>query len=307
MISFVVPFCTVEKDKFLNLNAGYDESDSSNVVFSTIKAIKSINSLKCDKEIILVDNSHTWPDIALPNVRVIKGWQAIPVEELKEIPEFMNHKDIQSSLDNFGGLTMWVSMAFHLGVQEAKGDYVVLQHNDVFYHRDCIDEMIQELNDEDLEYINVESKKISFPTYLLHKKMLDKFIKTEKNSKVKLRPHSGGYVETKDVGFADAYFFLCKREFFDNYNVDWNYGDTNHGATVFCLTNNLKFKHLGPYYDNPNWDIKHQIHTYHYKDKPFLTHLKGGFSEEKMSSKLFQQEFENYLKELSDVGKHSVG
>ena len=84
MISFVVPFCTVEKDKFLNLNAGYDESDSSNVVFSTIKAIKSINSLKCDKEIILVDNSHTWPDIALPNVRVIKGWQAIPIEELKE-------------------------------------------------------------------------------------------------------------------------------------------------------------------------------------------------------------------------------
>ena len=31
---------------------------------------------------------------------------------------------------------------------------------------------------------------------------------------------------------SDAYFFLTRRSFFDNYNVDWCYGDTNHGATT---------------------------------------------------------------------------
>ncbi len=139
MISFIIPFSTIEKDKFLNLNEKKDlweENDSANIIYSTIKTIKNINSLKCEKEILLVDNSHTWPEIELPNVRVIKGWQALPLEELEKIPEYMNHKDIQNSLDNLGCLTMWVSMAFHLGVQEAKGEYVVLQHNDTFYHQD---------------------------------------------------------------------------------------------------------------------------------------------------------------------------
>ena len=301
MISFIVPFMTVEKDKFLNLNDGFEFSDSSSVVYSTIKTIKNINTLKCDKEIILVDNSHTWPDIELPNVKVVKGWQAIPLEELKKIPEFMNHRDIQLSLDNFGNDTMWASMAFHLGIQKSKGDYVVLQHNDTFYHQDCIDKMIKQMEEEELEYISVDNKKIWISTYLLSRNFLDKYIKEYSQQTVSLRPENGGYVNTKKLGFADAYFFLCKRNFFDNYNVDWYYGDTNHGATIYCLYNDLKYLHLGPYYDNPNWKTPDTLHTYYYKDKPFLTHLKGGFSENKMSSKNFEEEFNEYLEELKNA------
>ena len=304
MISFIIPFSTIEKDKFLNLNEKEDlweENDSANIIFSTIKTIKNINSLKCEKEILLIDNSHTFPDVELPNVRVIKGWQALPLEELKKIPQFMNHRDIQLSLDNFGNDTMWASRAYHLGIQESKGDYLVLQHNDTFYHRDCIDEMIEQMETEDLQYISVDNKKIWISTYLLSRNFLDKYIKDYSQQTVSLRPENGGYVKTKKIGFADAYFFLCKRKFFDNYNIDWYYGDTNHGATVYCLYNDLKYLHLGPYYDNPNWETEDTLHTYHYKDKPFLTHLKGGFSENKMSSVDFETEFNEYLKELKNA------
>ena len=301
MISFIVPFMTVEKDKFLNLNDGFEFSDSSSVIYSTIKTIKNINTLKCEKEIIVVDNSHTFPDVELPNVRVIKGWQALPLEELKKIPQFMNHRDIQLSLDNFGNDTMWASMAYHLGIQESKGDYLVLQHNDTFYHRDCIDEMIEQMETEDLQYISVDNKKIWISTYLLSRNFLDKYIKEYSQQTVSLRPANGGYVNTKKLGFADAYFFLCKRNFFDNYNVDWYYGDTNHGATIYCLYNDLKYLHLGPYYDNPNWETPDTLHTYDYKNEPFLTHLKGGFSENKMSSENFEEEFNEYLEELKNA------
>ena len=304
MISFIIPFSTIEKDKFLNLNEKEDlweENDSANIIFSTIKTIKNINSLKCEKEILLIDNSHTFPDVELPNVRVIKGWQALPLEELKKIPQFMNHRDIQLSLDNFGNDTMWASMAYHLGIQESKGDYLVLQHNDTFYHRDCIDEMIEQMETEDLQYISVDNKKIWISTYLLSRNFLDKYIKDYSQQTVSLRPENGGYVKTKKIGFADAYFFLCKRKFFDNYNIDWYYGDTNHGATMYCLYNDLKYLHLGPYYDNPNWETPDTLHTYYYKHEPFLTHLKGGFSENKMSSKDFEEEFSEYLIGLANA------
>ena len=304
MISFIIPFSTIEKDKFLNLNEKdvlWDENDSANIVYCTIRTIKNINSLKCEKAILLIDNSHTFPDIDLPNVRVIKGWQALPREELEKIPEYMNHKDIQNSLDNLGCLTMWVSMAFHLGTQEAKGEYIVLQHNDTFYHQDCIDEMIEHMEKEELEYIGVDNKKIWLSTYLLNKDFLDKYIKEYTQQQIEIRPESGGYVKTQKVGFTDAYFFLTKRKFFDIYNVDWYYGDTNHGATMFCMYNDLKFLHLGPYYDNPNYDTPDSLHTYHYKDKPFLTHLKGGFSENKMTAKAFEAEFNDYLKGLKSA------
>ncbi len=304
MISFIIPFSTIEKDKFLNLNEKdsiWEENDSANIIFSTIKTIKNINTLKCEKEILLVDNSHTFPVIDLPNVRVIKGLQALPLKELEKIPQFMNHRDIQLSLDNLGCLTMWVSMAFHLGIQKSKGDYIVLQHNDTFYHQDCIDKMIKQMEEEELEYISVDNKKIWISTYLLNKEFLDKYIKEYTSQPVVIRPENGGYIGTKKIGFADAYFFLCKRKFFDNYNIDWYYGDTNHGATIYCLDNDLKYLHLGPYYDNPNWETEDTLHTYFYKDEPFLTHLKGGFSEHKMTSLDFEEEFNSYLEELKNA------
>ena len=87
MISFIIPFSTIEKDKFLNLNEKEDlweENDSANIVYSTTKTIENINSLKCEKEIILVDNSHTWPEIDLPNLRVIKGGRHFHSKNLKK-------------------------------------------------------------------------------------------------------------------------------------------------------------------------------------------------------------------------------
>ena len=157
------------------------------------------------------------------------------------------------------------------------------------------------MEEEELTYISVDNKKIWISTYLLNKDFLDKYIKEYTAQPVVIRPESGGYVKTKKLGFADAYFFLTKREFFDNYNVDWYYGDTNHGATIYCLYNDLKYLHLDPYYDNPNWEIEDTLHTYYYKDKPYLTHLKGGFSENKMSAKDFEEEFNSYLQELKNA------
>ena len=64
----------------------------------------------------------------------------------------------------------------------------------------------------------------------------------------------GGYVKTKELGFADCYFFLCKKEFFNGY-FDWKYGDSNHSATLKCLKENKKFLHLKDTYDIPNFEL----------------------------------------------------
>ena len=218
MISFIIPFVTVEEDKFLNLNDGFDITDSSAIVYSTIKTIKNINSLKCEKEIILVDNSHTWPNLDLPNLKVIKGWQAVPLEELRHVPEFMNHFEIQDSLkqkdsdnrmfDNFGCDTQWAAMAFHQGIQESKGDYIVLQHNDTFYHGDRIDELIKHMEKNKLEYVSADNKKIWISTYLLYREQIDKYIKVFPTDIIRMSPEGGGFVQTQKIGFADAYVDL---------------------------------------------------------------------------------------------------
>ena len=197
---------------------------------------------------------------------------------------------------------MWVSMAFNIGIKEAKGEYVILQHNDILYHNNYIPEFIEKLESAELSYITVDSKLISIPTYLINKEFFDDngFTLDETNFKFgKYRPIKGGYIKTKQFGFSDAYFFLTRRSFFDDYYVDWDYGDTNHGATMYCIKNNLKYWHIGPYYDNPCFDSPDGLHTYYYRDK-FLTHLKGGFSERKMSHHMFKEEFNNYLKLINN-------
>ena len=114
MISFILPFMTKEKDRFLNINSGFEDSNTSNVIYSTMKTIKNINSLSCEKEIILVDNSHTWSDIELPNVKVVKGWAILSLtsEELRNIPEFMNHRNHKLSLDNIRDTKSMISCRY---------------------------------------------------------------------------------------------------------------------------------------------------------------------------------------------------
>ena len=82
----------------------------------------------------------------------------------------------QRVINSFGNTEIWfrewkVSLAFHLGTRHAKGEYIV--YNDV--HRDCMDEMIQQMKEEELEYISVDNKKIWIQSYILHKDKLDPY------------------------------------------------------------------------------------------------------------------------------------
>jgi hypothetical protein len=48
VISFIVPFSTIEKGGFLNLNekkALWEENDFASIMYSTLKTIKNINNL----------------------------------------------------------------------------------------------------------------------------------------------------------------------------------------------------------------------------------------------------------------------
>jgi hypothetical protein len=267
-ISFVIPFAT--NDGELDY---WPKTDTPKIILSTIESIKNINNkLKFEKEIILVDNTNTFPKIKMPNLKIISGWQCLNLDELKTKSDFDKYK-----IDNFKNLTMWISMAFNLGIKEAKYDYIVLQHNDVLYHSDFFEEFLVLLNE--YEYISVDSKKISLSSYVCNKDLVDKLLEYN----IDIDTSSGGFLKTKKIGLADAYFFFTRKDFFDDYFVDWRWSDTNHGATIKCILNNKKFIHLGPYYDNPNFEVNAIERTYKFNDKKFLTHLKGGFSENKHS------------------------
>ena len=97
-----------------------------------------------------------------------------------------------------------------------------------------MNELIDKLNDEKLGYISVDCKKVWMSTYLSKKRLLDKHI-----VEVKFSPEDGGYVKT-DFGF-EIVFFLTRRDFFDNYNVDWVYGDTNHGQSSVYMKESIIF------------------------------------------------------------------
>ena len=283
-ISFVMTYCTVEKDKHLLLDIKKDwlkQTESERIYKSTIQVINNINK-HCDlpHEIILVDNSDTWIPIEIENLRVVKGLQTITRDRLRnhnfltEHPDYEAIKHQWTELDN---LTMHVSLGMYLGTTFAKGKYVVCQHNDFYYHENFFKKFIKDL--EKYAYISVDNKKVWIGSYGGFKEVRDILGKD-----VKFSPFDGGYVKT-DLGFADCYFFMCKKEFYDDYKIDWIYGDTNHGATIKCIQEDKEYLHLRPYYDNPNFPTMDGIHTYYYDGKKFGTHLKGGISEDRMSDR----------------------
>lgn len=274
MISFIIPFSTVEKDRIYNLH-NWKQTDSAYIILQTILCIKNINKkIKTNKEIILVDNTNTFPNIKLPNLRIIPGYQSIDCtkKQHQELNDF--------NIDNFSNQSMWASMAYNIGIKHAKGDYIILQHNDIFYHTDLIGSLIDEMSDKKYGYISADFKKISLTAYASNKEFVETHVKD-----IKINYTNGGYVETKDIGFADCYFFLAKKDFFKIYYVDWSWGDSNHGATVKCIEEKQKFLHLGPFYDNPNFKTDKSSRDYYFDDIKFITHLKGGFSESKNSFK----------------------
>lgn len=295
MISIIIPFA-VKYNNDVNLHK-WPNQDVGYYIYNTIQCIKNINNtLDSNKEIILVDNTNNFPNIKMPNLRIIKGWQYLSENELKSQNNFDKYK-----IDNFKNLSMWVSMAYNLGIENAKGDYIILQHNDIHYHNNLIPTLISTLENDLLEYISVDYKKLSISGYLGNKEVIDGIL-----DNVEVGYSDGGYIKTKELGFADCYFFLCRKEFFDDYFVDWKYGDSNHSATLKCLNQNKKFLHLGPYYDNPNFETDNTTRTYYYNDKKFVTHLKGGFSENKLSYKkrksnlTFTEDVEDYITLIND-------
>ena len=295
MISIIVPFA-VKYNNDVNLH-NWPNQDIGYYIYNTIQCIKNINNtLDFEKEIILVDNTNNFPNIKMPNLKIVKGWQYLSEDELKSKKNFNKYQ-----IDNFKNLSMWVSMAYNIGIENAKGDYIILQHNDIHYHSNIIPTLISTLEKDSLEYISVDYKKLSISGYLGNKEVIDNIL-----NDIEIGYSEGGYVKTKELGFADCYFFLCKKEFFDDYFVDWKYGDSNHSATLKCLNENKKFLHLGPYYDNPNFETDNTTRTYYYNDKKFLTHLKGGFSENKLSYKkrkshlTYTDDVEDYITLIND-------
>lgn len=275
MLSIIIPFASYE-NKDINLPS-HPQTDTGYLIFSTISVIQNINKkITQEKEIILVDNTNSFPDIKMPNLRIIKGLQYRSVKEVKTWLKGKKYK-----IDNFNNLSMWVSMAYNLGIEHAKGDYILIQHNDLFYHKDIIQKLITRIEKEKLGYVNCDSKKISLSGYLHNMSFIDSVI-----GKPEINHEQGGFVKTKDLGFADCYFFLAKRSFFNDYYVDWAWGDSNHGATVKCISNNQDYLHIGPYFDNPNYETDTTQRDYIYEGERFATHLKGGFSENKLSYKI---------------------
>ena len=91
-VSIIVPFASLSKEQKGHLNT-FEETNYDRVVLSTIEAIRNINKVlkSVDKQIILVDNNHNFPNITLPNLNIIKGWQGYNEEEFTNIPEYTKY------------------------------------------------------------------------------------------------------------------------------------------------------------------------------------------------------------------------
>jgi len=268
MISFIIPFAS----KGDNLHE-WSDTDSSMIIFSTILAIKNINkTFDLDKEIILVDNTNSFPDIKIPNLKIVKGLQYLTEDELTD------EIKIKYKIDDITNHSMWASNAYNIGIEHAIGEYIILQHNDIFYSENFLPNLLQLLKTN--EYVSVDSKHLNLTGYLGNKDVIDGL-----GIDFEIGHENGGYIKQKEFGLADCYFFLSKKEFFNDYSVDWRYGDTNHGATIKCLLEGKSFLHIGPFFGNNNYKTD-SSNIYKFYGHKFITHLKGGFSENKLSFKI---------------------
>ena len=85
MISFIIPFCSIDKKKNINIPETWDNNNWYSMVTMTIKVIKNIQTYRGEYEIILVDNSNNWPSIGIPNLKVVDGYQCRTKEELLKL------------------------------------------------------------------------------------------------------------------------------------------------------------------------------------------------------------------------------
>ena len=133
-ISFVLNYCTVEEKKHLLLDVKdtwLKQTDSEEIYQTTIQVINNINKhCNLPHEIILVDNSDTWKEIEMDNLKVVKGLQTLTREQLQTHPLVLEHQDvdiIQKEWTELDNLTMHVSLGMHVGTSYAKGEYIVCQ------------------------------------------------------------------------------------------------------------------------------------------------------------------------------------
>ena len=163
MISFIIPFANTND----NLH-NWKSPDSKMIILSTILAIKNINKtlsdLEYSYEIILVDNTNSFPNIEIPNLKIVKGLQY-----KKDIPKKYITK---YKIDNLESQSMWASMAYNIGIENAKGDFFIFQHNDIYYHTNMIPSLIEILERDSLGYISADYKKLTLSGYLGNKEKI---------------------------------------------------------------------------------------------------------------------------------------
>ena len=93
-VSIIVPFAATNHENHqMGHLWNFAETNYDNIVLSTIEVIRNINKVLCNtnKEIILVDNTHNFPEIYLPNLKIVKGWQGYDKETLQKLPNFQKY------------------------------------------------------------------------------------------------------------------------------------------------------------------------------------------------------------------------
>ena len=284
-VTFVIVYSSLNTPTKLYTN---DLEVTDVIVQHTKGLLSQFAEIKIDKEIILVDNTGDFDkEFRVPDMKVVLGPQYFLERNLTVPYDWYNSdniKDLQISGHNHNHAA-FASMGFQAGVEEATGDYIIMQHNDTKYlfnyysGATVIQDSIKLLEDNKYAYITVDKK-----------------------PRKETEPLTAENVPDIEY-FADCYWFLCRRNFYrDNHiHVDWTRGDTNHLATIKCAQTNQKYLHLPGYYEiqefrDPEWVKNLQtkyplllskgknIHTLYNKgqnihtlyDIPFLVHVKGG-------------------------------
>lgn len=272
-VSFIIQFSSLNTPTGLYFN---DEESNPLIQDMTIRLVEQIKTIPIDKEIILVDGTGDYNGKDDPEITYLKGPQYYLERKLEHNFDWLNREYIRDYRQGTpAGHCQFCSLGFQAGIEVATGDYLILQHNDTQYMFDhypadrVIVDAIEKLEGENYEYITVDKKHIK-PNWKTHP----------------------DYLESIEY-FADAYWFLCRKDFYKKHNiyVDWSRGDTNHLATIACERAGLKYLHLPGYYEDKQfrdeefnnrmikeyglelWN-KGKLHILN--NRLFLLHVKGG-------------------------------
>jgi len=263
-VSYIVPWGdtnTLSRNdpKYYSVN----ERDNKALLKHTLYLIEQILELN-PYEILIMDNEGNFPKQDNDLIRVIPSYSSVGYLD-GDRPEWLdkiNISDYTNDIDMNFAKTL--AMSFNHGITEAKGDYFILQHNDIKYlfenysSKKVIKDAIELLEDKNYEYITIDKKPPKHKEY------------------------------EKYEYFADCYWFLCRKDFYTKHNiwVDWIRGDNNHLATITCKDKGLKYLHLPGYFENYEHDRSQFNNKYFFetnvgnvhvlKDRPFLLHRKGG-------------------------------